>query len=346
MFCVTSTHSAGCTFVDWSVHWLSGAEVFYNTELRLIELTLNPLGSVNAHGHKRNHPKGSKQTKYYIDCFNKITNDHLLSFYPTALKIDMCAEDLSIHVDQLTATAMDSILAYQEKDYAKIWDLCSRNNVNIVYISPADNPVYFSINRSLDRQLLKEIPYTSKEEAQLDYLNVFFKESFAEWQAKGLTNKWDLREFLALNLRPYLQKTNPYIDFALPHLYIDSQELWYNGYNALCKIMDYLDIKIDSSRIQHWLLIYKQWQDRQLEILKFTWNLDHICKSIVDNYYYPLESLDLQQEAIIQHVLIFKYGMNIRGWGLEKFPNNTQDLHKLLEVNTIHTVKDIYNKGI
>jgi len=52
--------------------------------------------------------------------------------------------------------------------------------------------------------------------------------------------------------------------------------------------------------------------------------------------------LNLNQEASIQHVLIYKYDLNLKTWGLEKFPNNTKKLHELLEPN-IHKITQ-YNQ--
>ena len=51
--------------------------------------------------------------------------------------------------------------------------------------------------------------------------------------------------------------------------------------------------------------------------------------------------MDLWQEAIVQHILIYKYNLNLKNWQLKKFPDNTQDLHKLLETN-IHPTKILY----
>ena len=40
-------------------------------------------------------------------------------------------------------------------------------------------------------------------------------------------------------------------------------------------------------------------------------------------------------------MLIYKYGLNLKTWQLEKFPNNTKQLHELLEEN-IHPIEKIY----
>ena len=67
--------------------------------------------------------------------------------------------------------------------------------------------------------------------------------------------------------------------------------------------------------------------------------------AIVDNFYYDIGEykLNIAQEAAIQHVMLYKYNLNFKIWQLEKFPNNTQDLHKLLEPNTFHKLDNLYN---
>jgi hypothetical protein len=351
IFCVTSTQSTGCTFIDWSIHWLSGADTFYSITSGVIKLTDSPLSNINAHGHKRNHPKGFAQTKDAVDHLTNTTYNGELSIYPVALKIDASAKELGIPITEshvFDANNMDSITDFSQQDFAKCWDYCHDNNVKIIFVSPSStNPVYFLTGRSLDRQLLNEKPYASIDDFMQDYLNIFFKESLTVWEdSYGLRNKWDLREFLALNLRPYNQLTqNEYIDFTQQHLYIDSQEIWHDGERTMVDIMQYLGINLDKTRLPQWEDQYRIWQAMQTKILKFSWNYEYICDCIVKNFYYNLSSynLTLQQEALIQHILIFKHGLNLKSWGLEKFPNNTQDLHLLLEPNRAHKVEDIYN---
>ena len=186
------------------------------------------------------------------------------------------------------------------------------------------------------------------DHSQCDFLLSFFNKDYITWkeQVPESDSLWNRREFIALNLRPWdistlnLEKN---IDFSLPHLYLDGQELWYNGESTLIKVMQYLNISIDSNRLASWLPIYKSWQTIQLNLLKFYWNFDHICDSIVHGYDYDLSeyNLDLWKEASIQHAMIYKYGLNFKTWHLEKFPNNTKELHTLLEDN-LHPIEDIY----
>ena len=54
LICCTSNRSVGCTFLDWSIHFLSGQNKFFNVDQRAwIDLAKNPLDTLNAHGHKK-----------------------------------------------------------------------------------------------------------------------------------------------------------------------------------------------------------------------------------------------------------------------------------------------------
>lgn len=72
----------------------------------------------------------------------------------------------------------------------------------------------------------------------------------------------------------------------------------------------------------------------QNDALKFYRSLSHIVECIVQGGYYELPALSLEQEAIIQHCLIYQHNLNIKTWQLEKFPSNTIRLHQLLEPNS------------
>jgi hypothetical protein len=151
---------------------------------------------------------------------------------------------------------------------------------------------------------------------------------------------------MALILEPYLSvRMDEFFNYSFPHIYVDARELFFNGRELMGNLFNQLRLPLDQSRLDSWLPIYYNWQAKQSSILKFSWSLDHICECIVNNLYYDLTTfnLNLKQEAIIQHIMIYKYGLNFKTWGLEKFPSNTQDLHKLLEPN-IHQLNNLYNK--
>ena len=74
--CSISTLSIGCTFVDWSIHFLAGKDQYYSFELQQwIPLVSNPLTDCNAHGHDRNHPGGIENLKIISEILKQSSHD-------------------------------------------------------------------------------------------------------------------------------------------------------------------------------------------------------------------------------------------------------------------------------
>ena len=97
--------------------------------------------------------------------------------------------------------------------------------------------------------------------------------------------------------------------------------------------MNQLAIPLQWDRWDHWQTVYQNWQQINYRCVKFQYELDHIVEAIVNNWSYPLLELSFLQEVMIQHELLYKHGLNIKNWQLERFPDNTQKLHQLLEIN-------------
>ena len=100
--------------------------------------------------------------------------------------------------------------------------------------------------------------------------------------------------------------------------------------------MKFIDIPINSKRYEKWLIVYAQWKQIHTKRIMWCWYFDTIIEYILKGYSMDLErfDLDLYQEAVIQHVLIYKYGLNLKTFELYKF-TNTKQLHDLLEP-TLH----------
>jgi hypothetical protein len=348
IFCVTSYTSIGGTFLDWSIHWLSGSDRFYNTKSGWEPLTDSPVTSTNSHNHNKNHPTGYESTVKCVQELKKVSTDSLLSFYPFQLETYIATNMLNISIDTL-GDRWNSVCDFISKDYAKIWNYCHTEKIPLIYLQLTYPITYRNEYRALGKRLLSGTSVNSIAQSRDDFFLTFFPNDYKIWKEQMPSNYlWDYREFMALNIRPWEWDNSnlnleQHIDFSLPHLYLDAQELWYNGEQTLIKVMKFLNIPIDNDRLASWLPIYKSWQAMQLNLLKFHWNFDHICDSIVHGYDYDLSGydLDLWKEACIQHAIIYKYGLNFKTWQLEKFPNNTKELHTLLEKN-IHPIEDIY----
>jgi len=345
--CVTSSQSAGCTFVDWSIHFLSGQSQYFNVlENKWIELSSNPLNLINAHGHRKNHPEGYINTEQYLNKINSMPDHAIYSLYPATLPIDIAAKQLNLDVNQIGSdpVAFDHIKQHVINDYNKIFDICHNTQTKIVYVDlDPTKALYHTEFRTLDRFFTKLGKPNSIKELEDESQEIFFKTSQTYWKELNLTDVWDIRERLALDTRPFQVLYNNFkFEKKYPHYWINCSVLWTHTVKTITNLMKYLELTIDSTRLESWMPICRQWQQYQLDIIEFCYNQPHVVDAIVNNLYYEI-NLTFKQEVIIQHCLIYQHGLNLKTWQLEKFPSNTQDLHKLLEPN-IHPVLDIYSR--
>ena len=354
---IFSWQTVGATFLDWSLHWLSGADYFYNEYDGFTKLASNPLLNnkhyskfTNAHNHNKNSPKGNLELLETIKRFNQVPDANLLTCFLHQMPMDVAIKNLNLQYETCNSKIYNLATELLRKDLADCQETCYNNNVNIIVLT-TDDTVYLHKKRFENGPHLltsKKAYNNSNEFIEIeDYLNTFFNVEYTNWKnSQKEINIWDLREFYALNVRPYINSDiGKYIDYQKPTTYIDAKELFLDGKNTLINLINHLGLTLDQTRLAAWLPIYTSWQEDQLRLLKFSWNLDRICKCIIENLYYDISDYNFEfyQEAIIQHIMIYKYGMNFKLWQLEKFPNNTQDLHKLLEPN-IHKVDNLYGK--
>lgn len=345
VFCVTSYNSVGCTFIDWSVYFLSNQTQHYNVKsTSWLPVSSNPLTELNAHVHAKNHPQGYATTKSFIEHIESLPSNGLHSIYPWALAPSAAAECLNLPPESIgDPTAFDHINQFRKDDYTKLLNLCREKQIKTVFVkSDPQSILYFQKKRVLEHLLLDhKTTATTQQQLNDEFQTVFFNRSLSEWQDKGLTEIWDVRERLALDTRPFDQNLINFVpDLQHPNLWINSIDLWTRTPAVLEKILKFLDLPLDHEKFTQWLPICREWQKIQLDILEFCFNQEHIVNAIINNWHYDID-LTFDQEVIIQHCLIYQHGLNLKTWQLEKFPKNTKDLHKLLEDN-IHQVPKIY----
>lgn len=350
--CVVSSSPVGCTFLDWSLHFLSGQDQYYHVEQQQWRpLSQSPLSKLNAHGHAKNHPNGLDITRIFamsieLEQQKADNHDKLFSFYSAPMTMRIAskragANSFNEFSDPTTLARAQSLI---KQDFVDMIQHCLDTNINVVYVQPDNTAITAQWRFRNDNRLFNNGLTATPDEQQQEFQNAFFSKSQTSWASQGLTEVWDQRERIALDFRPF--DTDKFlldqdVGFNKPHQRISSLDLWINTEETTLGALQQLGLPINTQRHQAWQLIAQQWQKIHLQNIKFYHEIDHIVKAIVNGWYYNIGDLELIQEAIIQHCLIYKHNLNLKTWGLSKFPRNTQDLHVLLEDN-IHTVPVIY----
>lgn len=336
VFCITSRRSVGCTFFDWTIHFLSGQQNFYQADQQQwVPLNQDPVLTINAHGHPKNHPGGATNTLQQLDELLSLPQDHLYSSYPTPMRLVTAAEHFGIPIEFIgQPDNYKKITHYMFEDFNQIFKSCHEKRVPLIYVG--EDPrvsLYHGNVRNLDLGLISTKALDSESSARNEFRQLFFSDSSKTWDQLGLTDIWDQREQQALNIRPFQPYPCNTDQMCYPHLWINCQDLWTNGEATALKMLKYLGLELDTQRLGPWRPVYAKWQAKQIKLLEFCYSYQHIVDSIVNNWYYEID-LTFEQEVVIQHCLIYQHNLNLKTWQLIKFPSNTQDLHKLLEPNT------------
>lgn len=322
----------GGTFLSWSLYYLTGHDEYFCAKQNTVQsVTDNPVIKFNAHNFAPNQPRTLDEFESILDLVqnSNIGNIHTIYFHNFRNKLD----------------TPNSVNDDTRKAVKKLQQIAKKI---VVLSSSPKHMLYFSKyeGRNLHRKFDSETVFNKNfDEQHEDFINTFFFESKQEWDNLGLTRLWDRREFLALNLRPYsVLSMLPNIDLSLPHFRLDTFDLYNQFDKTILSMFKFLELDIDEARWDQWLEVYQQWRLIHVDRIAFVEYFDYIIDCIINNHYLDLSRfhLDLVQEATILHELLYKHNLTIKGYGLEKFPNNTQDLHQLLEKNTYHKIENIY----
>lgn len=324
VICFASRYSVGATFLNWSYHWLAGHDKNWNYRNGMTVIPSNPNTGVNAHLFSKNFHGGNDLWHRHLEEYCALGQTQPVTFYGGPLNINDALEQ-------------------QDIDFATAFNTVSSLIPVVLLVESTQDPWYFLKTRTQDPVGSNQL-ITSQEHNyfQHQYLNNFVKTYFKDNVNVMDKNIWDTRELLALNFKHIAQHTSSYrnlLDLSKPHVYVDVRELWFDGESCMQRVMSQLGQSMQQDRLPQWRVAYKDWQSSQLDIIKFGWYLPHIIESIVKGHNFDLShvSMDLVCEAVIQGMLIHDHNLNLKCYGLEKFPNNTLELHQLLEENT-HSV--------
>jgi len=315
---VLTDPAKGGTFLTWTLHWLAGHTRYYHAQTdQVVDLPADPSTNRNAHLFSPNQPIS---LDHYRDCAKKLKNRNDQTFH--IIYFHNFIEHPYSDQSQTTKQAIDELQGWVDRI--------------IVLTNHQQHLLYDKTLKSRSPNVSFTTPgkFHDNEDQFDEFLKYFFGNSLEQWKQAGLNDVWDYREFLALNYRHHSLTIENLIDLSKDHFAIDCME-WFNLADKMIEpLCLYLGIDIDSNRLHMWLPIYHRWRQFHYQRLNFLWNFKKIIEYILKGYHMDLErfNLDVYQEAIIQHEMIYRYGLNFKTFQLTKFQHTAQ-LHQLLEPN-------------
>jgi hypothetical protein len=194
IICTASLHAVGCTFVDWSIHFLSGQSIFYSVNTQTWRpLVANPVSKTNAHGHNKNHPSGLDSIKQCVTDFQNNNTGQLFSFYPYPMHADIACRQLGLEPPkQLDSVLTEKIQTKRKQDWIDAIDYCLEQNLKVIYIELDKQDLLYTISpRNIGRMFFDPSWADSAEQARAHVDNLFFANDYKAWQQQGLVNIWD-----------------------------------------------------------------------------------------------------------------------------------------------------------
>lgn len=315
MIAILSDLAVGGTFLNWTLHYLSGHTHYWNClQNQSIKLTDQPLTQLNSHNFKPNQPNSLDE---FQDIIKSITpKDHQFSTIYFHNFRDPNGTQQAVDITQNIA---DDLVFLTQSSNSVLYHYKYNSRIN----TP---PKFTSSERA-----------NNSDERYEDFTDYFFGESKKIWQEQNLDQIWDKREFIALNFDTSTS-IKPFLNYSIPHYAVDVFDLWNTFDTLIPDLFCNLKLTVDESRFESWKNVYREWQKLHRQQQRFIWYFEKIITYILNGYSMDLESfeLDIMQEAAIQRELIYKHNLNFKTWQLKKF-TNTQQLHNLLETN-IHPI--------
>lgn len=319
MIAILTDPGVGGTFLNWTIHYLAGhSEYFSAAANKFVKLIDNPISGSNAHKFRPNQPTSLLEFNRIYDVLSHAKVESSIYFHHFHGSDQN--ENTRIAVDKVKSTANKIIVVELQPQHA-------------LYQCSYKSRTAYSRSFSDHSQVL-----SNPDQAFDDFANYFFSSSKQKWDNANLTEIWDKREFIALNLDPFrvLSITR---DTGLGdmHYRLDAVDLMTNFDQLVFELFEYLEIDLCKDRLDHWMSVYSTWKTIHLTRLNFVKHFDTIVDSIISGREFDLEcfNLDIRQEAAIQHQLLYKHNLNLKTWQLTKFVN-AQQLHSLLEPNIYH----------
>jgi hypothetical protein len=332
-------HNVGGHFVSWSLYFLSGQKK-YLTNKKILDLeNIDQFeNKKNFHHHQPYRIRGFDDLKNNL---NKLENFYhhdidSINFYLGPINwTDVLKTHFDVTFQNASSDQIQKTMDIVAEDTRKIFEYIQAQDFVLKFFKTCDEDhlnIFYNDRAPYDHNL--QLLEDQKEKFQL-----WQERFFPDIQTKFSDNEiWDQREKIALVLHTE-SKINwfEFVDQTKPHLCYNTYDLWNLLPEVITEIIDQSGLKVDQCKINVWTQLYNVWRTRHDP--SFSRHYDRILEAIVNDHYLCLKrfKLDFFKETLIQHGLIKKYNLNLKTWQLSKFPDNTQDLYRLLEPN-IHNI--------
>lgn len=305
----TSILPIGCTFLDWSFHWLAGGNKYYSDNKKeWTELVLNPLRESDAHQHEKNHPCDVAEWTTMSSNFDSVKSNIPLTYYGYSQSIDGLKKCIN--------------------------DILGFNNRIVLFYSNFYRP--------------RNIPgYRASIKGDYEYFypidtrNLYFKETILGRGSGKKSTLAEVRRIIFLNMKnlfwgpdlfpwsgnDFLKSNNLYL--------IEHNQFIKNGMETMQDLFQKINLKIDDTRVPAWIKIHKEWTCTMQSVLFYNNIMSLICdritESIIKKQFFQPVSMDVFCEAWLQYQLLEKYQFYIteEGENLESFPKDFSNLVRL-----------------
>jgi hypothetical protein len=301
----------GGTFLDWSLHYLSGATEHsvvhcdHNNRSDIIKIyqqdpiTENPLTNKTAHNHKKTHPNNESLGEV-ISIFKSFPTDQLYTFY---------------YVDSMgptqTATTHNDIV---------------NNNPDVLFIN------YTFTKSDIDKIFCLQV---EKIPDILDRMLSTGSNLFAR-------DNWSKREVLGLYYPECIagQTINETITQKSNNFLIQLDELLNSGPDLIKKIFNFLNLNISKSRWNNWEAVYFKWKRKNN--INFFQDLDKIIDDILHNRDVDLDQYNMTfaKEVVIANKLLYNHNLALKSNGVSRIGTTTKAWNELLEENIYHNLSN------
>jgi len=291
-------HNTGGHFIDWSIYYLSGqlTRLASKTVEVPVKQEVNS-SATNWHQHPSFLLRGFDDLRNTTEILKQKNSNQFVNLYLNTLSPQQVLGYLfNVLYREATDEQKQTAQEYIDQDAEKMLRYCCEQDLPLVIVDYHKNDFLNHTYNDRHRPDLKKVQGKPPKE--------FYKTQ-------------------------HNNNISKLFDHTLPHLYYTTDDIWNDFDNVVVEILDFLNLTLQQEKFDSWVKIYDQW--RKVHKPQFSRHFDRIIDAIVNGHYLKLDRFNfngIQEEMIRDHL---RTQHNLKLPEIELFPNNAQELHKLLE---------------